>query len=310
MKRVVSVSLGSSKRDHRVRMSFHQQVFEIQRIGTDGSMLKAIALVNSLRGKVDAFGMGGIDLYVWAGKRRYVIRDAEKIKAAAGATPMVDGSGLKNTLEGRVINYLQDNNIVNFRDKKVLITSAMDRYGMADAIKTLGGRLVIGDLMFALGVDVPIYTLKTLQRVASLIAPIVCRLPFNMLYPTGDKQRLNNTMKLRHYYDEADVIAGDFHYIRRYMPNNIKDKVIITNTVTKEDVELLKERGASLLVTTTPELEGRSFGTNVMEAMLVAILRDKGMQVTEENYLKLIAELNLRPRVEYLDKSLLFSHLT
>lgn len=310
MKRVVSVSLGSSKRDHRVLVNFHDQIFQIERIGTDGSMSRAVELVKALKGKVDAFGMGGIDLYVWAGKKRYIIKDAEKIKLAAGTTPMVDGSGLKNTLEGIVINYLQHNSIIDFRDKKVLITSAMDRYGMANAIKDLGGKLVIGDLMFALGVGIPIYTLKALQRIATCIAPIVCRLPFDMLYPTGVKQGSNDTEKLRKYYDEAEIIAGDFHYIKMYLPNNIKGKIIITNTVTKEDVELLKARGASILVTTTPELEGRSFGTNVMEAMLVTIMKTKGLKETEDNYLKLIGELNFTPRVEYLNKSLLFSNLS
>jgi hypothetical protein len=66
------------------------------------------------------------------------------------------------------------------------------------------------------------------------------------------------------------VIAGDCHYIKRHMPDRMDGKVIVTNTTTPQDVELFKSAGASYLVTSTPVLEGRSFGTNMMEAALVA----------------------------------------
>ena len=304
MKRVVSVSLGSSERDHRVVSNFYGELFEIERIGTNASMEKAIELIKKLDGEVDAFGMGGIDLYIWAGNKQYTIREAKKLKAAAVNTPILDGSGLKNTLERRVINYLSNNNIVDFSDRKVLLTSAMDRFGMADALYSCGAKLVIGDLIFALGIGIPLNSLKTLNRVASLIAPIACRLPFNMLYPTGEKQRYNNATKFSWFYNEADVIAGDYHYIKKYMPQNMSGKIIITNTVTQKDVENLRSRGVKLLVTTTPELEGRSFGTNVMEAMVVAVLRGKGLPESKENYFKVLQELDFKPRIEYLNWSL------
>jgi hypothetical protein len=51
------------------------------------------------------------------------------------------------------------------------------------------------------------------------------------------------------------------------------------------------------LVTTTPEYEGRSFGTNVMEAALVAILNKKLEQITAQDYLDLLHRLDFRPRI-------------
>jgi hypothetical protein len=69
MKRVVSVSLGSSKRDHKVEVNLLGQKFSIERIGTDGDMQKAMELIRSLDGQVAAFGLGGIDLYIYAGTK-------------------------------------------------------------------------------------------------------------------------------------------------------------------------------------------------------------------------------------------------
>ena len=54
------------------------------------------------------------------------------------------------------------------------------------------------------------------------------------------------------------------------MPDDMRGKVVVTNTTTPEDVAMFRECGVKYLVTTTPVLEGRSFGTNMMEAALVA----------------------------------------
>jgi hypothetical protein len=62
LKRIVSVSLGSSKRNHAFETEFKGEKFSIERIGTDGDWDAAIALIKELDGKVAAFGMGGIDL--------------------------------------------------------------------------------------------------------------------------------------------------------------------------------------------------------------------------------------------------------
>lgn len=302
MKRVVSVSIGSSKRDHSVETEIMGEKFIIERIGTDGDIPRAIELIKKLDGKVDAIGMGGIDLYVWAGSRPYTIKEALAIKNAAKVTPVVDGSGLKNTLERRIIYFLQRNKYIDFYKRKVLITSGMDRFGMAETLEDCGAELILGDLMFVLGMNIPIHSLKNLHRVARILAPIACRLPFHMLYPTGDKQ--NNTISTRFttYFDQAEIIAGDFHYIRRFMPEDMRRKIIITNTVTKEDLILLQDRGVDLLITTTPEFEG-IFGTNVMEGVMVALLKSKGLGTKINEYGKILDELDLKPRMEYLNKN-------
>ncbi|ABR50598.1 conserved hypothetical protein [Alkaliphilus metalliredigens QYMF] len=297
MKRVVSVSLGSAKRDHCAEIELMGETIQIERIGTNGNIQRAINLIKDLDGKVDAFGMGGIDLYLWAGQRKYILRDAIGIQKAAQKTPIVDGSGLKNTLEPRVIEYLYKERIVEFANKKVLITSAMDRFGMAEAIDGKGARLTIGDLIFALKVDCPLYSLKTLNRVAKILAPIACKLPLSMLYPTGKQQDGKIDRKIGSYYQENDIIAGDYHYIRRYMPERLDGKTLITNTVTQLDVEELKAKGVALLVTTTPELEGRSFGTNAMEAAIVALGRNETIKQWPRSYETILEEINLKPRI-------------
>ncbi|HHX75058.1 MAG TPA: quinate 5-dehydrogenase, partial [Firmicutes bacterium] len=250
---------------------------------------------NELDGKVDAFGLGGMDLYIYAGERRYTLRDAKAVVKAAKETPIVDGSGLKNTLERRVIAYLVENTALLNNKPHVLIMSGADRFGMAQALDAAGCRITCGDLVFAVGVPVPLRSLRALDWAARLFAPLVSQLPFTMLYPTGKKQE-ENKPRAEHLFREADIIAGDFHFIRRYMPSLLEGKIIITNTTTADDLQLLRERGVKTLITTTPELNGRSFGTNVMEALLVA-LSGKGRELEAPEYEKLLAEADFTPRI-------------
>ncbi len=82
----------------------------------------------------------------------------------------------------------------------------------------------------------------------------------------------------------------------------MKGKVIITNTITQEDVELLRARGIDTLITTTPELQGRSFGTNVIEAMIIAITGKNPEELTPADYLEIIRRIGLSVRIEKLVK--------
>lgn len=295
MKYVVGISLGSSTRDHVVTVELKGEEYKIERIGTDGNMRKMVEIISELDGKVDAFGLGGMDIYVYAVDRRYTFRDAKRIIKSAKKTPIVDGSGLKNTLERRAIEYLAENTDLFLEPRKVLLMSAMDRLGMAQALEKTGAIMTYGDIPYVLGLPVPLTSLNTLAVIARLIAPLVCQLPFTMIYPTGEKQT-ENKPRFTQYFDQNEIIAGDFHFIHRYMPKELPGKTIITNTVTSSDVDYLRKSKVKTLITTTPEMEGRSFGTNVMEALLVC-MAGGNQELNEDQYNQLLVDLALKPRI-------------
>ena len=291
--RVVSVSLGSASRDHTAKSHLLGRDWVLERRGTDGDIEKARQTIAELDGNVAAIGLGGIDLYLVAGGRRYILRDAQKLANAAQKTPVVDGSGLKDTLERATIQTLQNEGILDFKNQKVLLTCAVDRFGMAEEIVKCGADATFGDLLFILGVPIPLRTLRAVRILAALILPVACRLPFKMLYPTGASQtKIVDSKAHRQLFEQNEIIAGDFLLIRRFLPENLSGKTILTNTVTAADIELLKNRGAKCLITTTPEFEGRSFGTNVMEGIFAAL----GAK-TPAQYQDLLNQLGWKPRV-------------
>ncbi|PZA06950.1 MULTISPECIES: quinate 5-dehydrogenase [unclassified Meiothermus] len=297
-KHVVSVSIGSSKRNARAELHLESlnETFILERIGTDGSWERAIELVRSLDGRVDAFGLGGADLYVWAGRRRYTFRDSLRLARAAQKTPMLDGSGLKHTLERKAIQDLEP--LIGWKGKRVLVPSAIDRFGLAEALSEAGAQVLYGDFIYALGLDIPLRTLAALRAWAYILLPIITQLPFKWLYPTGEKQEQQVLDWRQKYFRWADVIAGDWHFMRRYMPQDMRGKIILTNTTTQDDLTFMRARGIKTLITTTPRLEGRSFGTNVMEAFFVAAAGK--YPLSEQEYLEYIEKLGLRPQLTEL----------
>ncbi len=306
MKRAVSISIGSSKRNKSAQIELLGVPVQIERIGTDGDMEKAAELFRELDGKVDAFGLGGTDLgFCIDGKFRPLHSIASMVRYIK-KTPLVDGNGLKVWLKSTAADVLsrQLNGAKN--PKKVLLASAVDRWGLAESFTYAGYECVYGDLMFALGLPFPVRSIGTLRKLVAVLVPIVSNLPFKWLYPTGESQD-KRTPKWVDYFNWADVIAGDCHYIHRYMPDSISGKIIVTNTTTESDRDFFQKAGAYGLMTTTPILDGRSFGTNMMEAALVAVTGwDKPINYTQgSDYMlslkKTIETINLEPQFQILN---------
>jgi hypothetical protein len=302
MKRAVSVSIGSSKRNKAVTVNLLGEEISIERIGTDGDMEAAAIKYKELDGKVDAFGVGGADLGLLVDGKWYRLYSVEKMVRFIKETPVVDGTGLKNSLEGKAAPFVEaklGDYIQIAGGKKVFVMTGADRWGLTDGFVKAGYECIFGDLMFSLGIPIALHNEKQLKTLASLLMPIAGRLPFEWVYPTGEKQE-ERKPKYPKYFEWATVVAGDCHYIKRYMPDNMKGKVIVTNTTTPQDVELFKKCGVKYLVTTTPVLDGRSFGTNMMESALIA-LSGKKRALTHEEYEEMLKKLGFEPSLQELN---------
>ncbi|HEY5539991.1 MAG TPA: quinate 5-dehydrogenase [Coriobacteriia bacterium] len=299
----MSVSIGSSKRDHEVEIDLLGEQFRIRREGYDGDLDKAAGRFAELDGKVAALGMGGIDYFLRAAGHTYYFRDAKRLIRGVHQTPVLDGSGLKGPVEGSTIEYLRDECGLEFTGKKVLMTSAVDRWGMAEALQNAGTEQVFGDLQYAVDVPIIIKRWGALVTLVRILTPVVVQLPFSLLYPTGSDQdrppKVNPRME--RLYAWADIVAGDWLYVRKYMPRDMRGKWIITNTTTPDDVALMRERGVELLVTSTPRLDGRSFGTNVMEATMVALDNATG-ELSPQRYKELLDSVGFKPDVLWLQR--------
>jgi hypothetical protein len=301
MKHVVSVSLGSASRNKTIKVQIAGEEIVIERIGTGGDMQKAAGIIRDLDGKVDAFGLGGCDLGMTVNGRYYPLHSVKKIADFAKNTPLTDGGGLKNTLESKTAFYLEQQlgGLIQKNGKHVLLVNAVSRWGMARSFIDAGYTCIYGDFMFSLGMPIPVRSEKGILLAVSLFLPLVTRMPFHWIYPVGDTEE-KYTPKYERFYHEAAIIAGDCLYIRQHLPKNMNGKIIVTNTTTEEDIDVFRKSGVSHILTTTPVFDGRTFGTNVMEAVIHA-LSGKKTPLTETELNQWIEKLNLVPQLRQLN---------
>lgn len=299
MKRAVSVSLGSPKRDKKVMVNLNGVQISVERIGTGGDEKAARRLFAELDGKVDCLGVGGIDLYVRLDGRDYPIHAALKLVQDVRQSALVDGRMLKYALEGRVFELAEP--LLGGRPKfqRAFIPFGTDRIGLITAVSSMAEQVWVGDLMFMFGVPYAVPGLRQFKRLARVLLPIAGYLPISVLFPPGSKDEEPHP-KYHKYWEQAELIAGDMHYIRKYSSPNLRGKTVVTNTTTEENIALLKERGVHRMLTTTPIYEGRSFGVNMMEAVITAY-SGKGRQLSIAELNALIDELQLKPTLQVLN---------
>lgn len=305
MKKILSISVGSSLRDHTTRHVFLGQECELSRQGTNGDFEKAVQRYRDLDGKVDAFGVGGTEFFLKVAEKRYYFRDVKRIRKVIKISKVGDGNGVKGLLEKRAFTalekYLNEKEDKTLKSLPALQTTAVDRYGMGEAMVNAGLDVTFGDLMFGLGIPLPVRTLAGVRLMAATLLPVITNMPFKWFYALGSEQDKPPQPKWTKYYERSAVLAGDFLQIRQYMPDDLTGKIVVTNTTTSKNVEELKKRNLHILVTVTPRLEGRSFGTNVMEATLLALMDKPQSEVTEADFLDLIERIPLEPNIEVLN---------
>ncbi len=262
----------------------------------DGDLAAFRRTMLDLDGKVDALGVGGADIAVVIGDRRYVFREIANLVKGVKNTPVVDGSGLKHTLEREAIYRMHREGVIDFDNEHVLLVSAVDRYGMAQALSEVGRHVVYGDLMFGLGLPIRLRSYRSVERLGALALPVVTKLPFQWFYPTGEKQD-RRSPRFPWAFQEATVICGDWHFIRRFAPDDLKGKTIVSQTFRADDLKWLKEAGAERAIATTPIWEGETFATNVMEGVLITLLGKHPQDASPEEYLELLERLGWHPTV-------------
>jgi hypothetical protein len=276
-----------------VEVDFNGGRVTVERIGTDGNIEKAKQLFQDLDSEVDAFGVGGVDLSLRLEGREYPLRAALKLVEGI-QSPCVDGRGLKHTLERRVFKLAGAMLGASLSFRQAFLPVAIDRLGLAEAVAEVSDRIVLGDLMVALGIPIPVLGLKSFRRMARLMLPFVSYFPMSMLF-YGSSGSIREP-KYQKFWRNSDLIAGDFLFMRKYVIDDLTGKTVVTNTTTESNLEFLRVRGVQTVFTTTPRYEGRTFGTNMMEAALTAFA-GKGRPLSDAELNTLIDELDLRPTV-------------
>jgi predicted amino acid dehydrogenase len=276
------------------------EIIDIQHYGCDGDLAKMAARIAKLDGAVDAIALQGISCRLKLGDETTTHTAGEHLFSIARKTPVVDGYGVRSAMERWAVRLAHEAQPGIWARKRVLMVPGLNHHGLAQALAQHTRELRYADpvVYFALpgrsasGSD-------ALNAVGGATLAQLRNLSFRRLFPqAGTPGRPRNPGP----FLWADVLAGDMGTIRRYAPDSLKRKTVVTACASDEDIVDLTARGVALLVTTIPPLGAdlARLDEATFEACLAALRADQASPLTENTYLNLMANLKWQPGIRYL----------
>ncbi len=301
MKRIAVIHLDDTTYDEVVR--FLGQEIEIRHRGCSGDADKARTLIAEQDGQVDAIGLEGLPAQLQLGSVHRSHEIGATLPGAASQTPVVDGGGIRAGLERWAIILADRAQPGIFAEKRVLMTPGLNHSGLVQALARHTTAIHYADPIVYFGLpDVPLVGARsTLEQAATPTLEQLKDAPFRRLMPLPGEP---GHTRAAEPFQKADIVAGDIGAIRRYAPDRLARKTVVVEWAEQADIDDLRRRGVSILVTLMPSLNpdddlGR-WSASTVEAVLVALRRDPNQPLSEDTYLDLMADIHWSPAVRYL----------
>lgn len=305
MKTVVSVSQGSSDADYELETEFLGQPFRILRIGTDGDLSRAEAILESVRPQADAIGLSMIHDHYQVGREQLEHPETARLEACVPDIPVTTGAGLRGILQEWAIRHTQTELGHFFDNARVLFLNGQAGYRIARSLSEHTENLQFADPYLDFGVPRLLTSLTQLETYTRLTAPVMFQpmavkainaLHHSPLYRLGEKLVSGS---LHSAVQDSHVIVGAVGDLESFTSKELDGKTVITSRVTDSVLDWMRSRKVAMVVDYSPWLAGRPIGVNVMEAMISAALSRTPEQLGPDDYLDVIQSLGIEPRILY-----------
>lgn len=298
MKKVVSISLGPRNLDYEFEAKLWGESFLVRRVGTDGDTAAARRLVREHDGQVDCIALGGMAISFTVGRKVWRHKDTWKIATAARTTPVVGGRALKKIVDRWAIREIARKNPDLFAGRSALFLSGIANWDIVQVMAEQTDSMVFGDPVLHYGAPFVLRGVDQLSRYSRVAMPFLTRRPYVSFFPRGKAATGIQTRELTRYFSQADVIVGDLRPLLHYSPRDLAHKVIVTDTIGPETLDFFRERDVETLCTTTPQVFGdKRADLQILHACCIAHLDKDPRTIDEGDYLKLLRQVEARPRV-------------
>jgi predicted amino acid dehydrogenase len=297
MKNVVSISLGASSQDFEFTTRFLGQRLHVRRLGTDGSTAKAQRLLKHWGKSADAIGIGLARDRYSVGGRRFVDKDAAQMKRLVGRVPVTTGGRLGEIFLEWAVRHTQIKLGNYFNNALVLFFSGLTNYKLATTMAEYTDNLQFADPLLQLGVPKLLTSLDQLSLYASG-AHYVADWEAPRLLPE-ELMRQWTRFVLRRAMRAATVIVAPVHELDDFGAEELANKTIITAAVNGERAAQYAAKGVMMVVDGAPSMFGHVLGPNLLDAMIVAATGKNPDDILEDDYLDIITELQMEPRIIY-----------
>lgn len=295
MKKVVTVSLGSSKQDFSFETDFLGHRFQVKRFGADDDTGKAWELMRRQQATADAIGLGEIGDHWHVGQNTVINKETRRLLNVVTRVPATTGATLRRLLQVRAVRYVQNHLGNYFNNNIVLFLSGMRNWDMAVAMSDYSPNLHFADAMAQTGAPTPLTSLAQLELYAKGSEFVLAGRPGEILesmlagYKSG---------RIAAAVAKSHVVVGTFHELKQVgTPANLEGKTVITSAVDDDRLAFFKQCKVNLVIDVSPQLFERVVGTNVIEAMILAALGKPQEEISDDDFAEILDELDIKPRL-------------
>ena len=295
MKKVVTVTLGSSKQDFSFDTSFLGQRFRVTRMGADDDTGKAWELMRRQQATADAIGLGEIGDHYQVGQATLVNKETQRLLKVVTRVPATTGATLRRLLQVRAVRHVHKELGHYFDNNLVLFLSGMRNYDMAMAMSDYTKNLSFADALLQTGAPALLQSLEQLELYAKGKDWLLGGRPGALLESalSGFKSaRVSAAVAKSH------VVVGTFAELKAVgHPKSLAGKTVITSAVDDDRLAFFKDCKVNLVVDVSPKLFERVVGTNVIEAMILAALGKTSEELSDDDFAEILDELDVKPRL-------------
>ncbi len=295
MKKVITVTLGSSEQDFSFKTRFLGQDFEVQRLGADDDLTQAWELLRRHQAEADAVGLGEIGDHYQVGLNSVVNKETRRLLNVVTRVPATTGATLRRLLQVRAVRQVQHQLGNYFNNNIVLFLSGMRNYDMAVALSEYTKNLNFADALFQTGAPTMLHSLEQLELFAKGTRWVLPGKPREILEASlsGLKKR-----KVMAEVERAHLIVGTFAELKAVgNADNLSGKTVITSAVDDDRLKFFKQCKVNLVIDVSPKLFDQVVGINVIEAMILAALGKPPEAVSDDDFTEILDELQIAPRL-------------
>ena len=297
MKTVVGISLGSAAQDFSFTTEFLGEKLHVKRVGTDGSVARAVALIRHWDAEADAIGLGVLKDRYRAGTHRFVEKDSAKLKAVAKQALTTVGGTLGDILQEWSVRHAQIELGSYFNNARVVFLSGMTNYKLAMSMAEYTENLLFADPLLQLGVPKFLTSIEALQ-LYSTGAHYVKDWSLPVDLATGPIKEWTRFV-LRKAVQKATVLVAAPHELDQFGLEELAGKTIISTTVNDERIAQLRDKGVHMVIDAAPLMHGHVLSPSLLDAMIVAATGKFPQELLEDDYLEIITAMGLEPRIVY-----------
>ena len=295
MKKVVTVTLGSSKQDFEFKTQFLGQSFSVRRMGADQDTGKAWELMRRQQATADAIGLGEIPDHYQVGVRTVINKETERLTNVVTRVPVTTGATLRRMLQVRAVRYVQKELGNYFNNNLVLFLSGMRNYDMAVAMSDYTKNLSFADALFQTGAPTMLGSLDQLELYAKGSKYMLSGKSGELLEAAlaGFKNKMVADVAAK-----SHVIVGTFGELKAVSnATNLEGKTIITSAVDEQRLAFFTKCKVNLVIDVSPMLFQEVVGINTIEAMILAALEKPQEEVSDDDFDEILNELDIKPRL-------------